>query len=246
MNLLLLQPSQLINAEFAELSPRQITHLTNIIKAQHGQTLKIGIVGGNIGRGTLDTSSATWRIAITALDTPAPPRLPVTLILALPRPQMIKRIMQTVATMGVDCVYLVETERVEKNYWQSPKVTSESLHQYLLLGAEQGIDTRLPRVIKVKYFKEFVQSTLPQLREQKISLFAHPQANQSAPPLDTQRASVVAIGPEGGFTEDEVALFEAEGFAGFSLGERILKVETAVPVILTHLYPPSASASHSH
>ena len=236
MNLLLLHPKQLLDKQTAVLSDRQAEHLAKVLKAQHGQILKVGVLNGNIGRGTLDTSSQPWRLCIQSLDTPPPSRLPVTLLLALPRPQMIKRIMQTAATMGVEQVYLLQTERVEKSFWQSPNVTESSLEQHLILGAEQGVDTHLPTLHRAPRFWQFIDSTLPEISEQKTCLFAHPETEQTAPQLRQHEPSLVAIGPEGGFTDKETDILRQFGFSGFHLGQRILKVETAVPVVLTQLY----------
>ena len=46
---------------------------------------------------------------------------------------------------------------------------------------------------------------------------------------------LLAIGPEGGWTDDEVELLEERGFRRVSLGPRILRTETAVVVMLARL-----------
>ena len=61
-------------------------------------------------------------------------------------------------------------------------------------------------------------------------LLAHPGATSSSA-RQPKPPAVVAIGPEGGWVPFEVELLEAHGFRPFSLGPRILRVETAVPYV---------------
>jgi len=163
MNLILLQQQQFVSSDRALLTDRQINHLKKVIKVHNGGILKVGQEGGFIGQGRIDTTSSPWAVDIISLDIPPPPRLPVDLVLALPRPQMIKRIVQTVATMGVNKVFLIQTERVEKSFWQSPSITTEALQENIQLGLEQGVDTHAPELEKHPKFFSFVKNVLPNL-----------------------------------------------------------------------------------
>ena len=46
---------------------------------------------------------------------------------------------------------------------------------------------------------------------------------------------LLAVGPEGGWTDEEVALLEEHGFARYSLGSRILRTDTATVALLAQL-----------
>ena len=48
--------------------------------------------------------------------------------------------------------------------------------------------------------------------------------------------AVIAIGPEGGWVDDEVRLFQQSGFTQVGLGPRILRTDVAVPVLLGQLH----------
>jgi 16S rRNA U1498 N3-methylase RsmE len=107
--------------------------------------------------------------------------LPLTLLLALPRPKMLKRILQTVATMGVERLVLMNSYRVEKSFWDSPFLQPQAIEDELTLGLEQGKDTVLPQVILEKRFKPFVEDRLPALSANSLRLVAHPIAETMLP-----------------------------------------------------------------
>jgi RsmE family RNA methyltransferase len=143
--------------------------------------------------------------------------------MALPRPKMLKRCIETIATLGVKELWLINSYRVDKSYWSTPLLHPERLHEHLLLGLEQSGDTRLPRVEVRKRFKPFVEDELPTLAHNTRALVAHPY---NAAPC-----------PEGGFIAYEVEKLEQAGLQAIHLGPRILRVETAVPVLLSRLFP---------
>jgi RsmE family RNA methyltransferase len=158
------------------------------------------------------------------------------MLLALPRPKMLKRTLQTIATMGVKHLYLINSYRVEKSYWQTPYLQPDAIEEELLLGLEQGVDTLLPRVHLRQRFKPFVEDELPALIAGKQALLAHPADDAMVCPRSTSVETVVALGPEGGFIPYEITKLKDAGFTPVTLGTRILRVETAVPVILAKLF----------
>lgn len=238
MNLLILEDEQMIDEQHASLSPRQLLHLHKVLKAKPFDTLNIGRLNGNIGRGRIiELSKDNAILSFTELATPPPKPLPLTLLLALPRPQMLKRILQTVATMGVDKLVLMQTSKVEKSFWQTPVLSPASIYEHLLLGLEQAKATHLTTVIKAPRFRPFLEDQLPQLMHAKRGLVVHPGQYPMLSAVDSGKQWVAAIGPEGGFIDKEVASFVSHGFDALQLGERILKVETAVTVISARLFP---------
>lgn len=118
MNLLLLAPEDIhsnngVNPT-AEVSGRQAQHLLQTNKVIVGDTIKAGIVNGQMGTATV-THIEDQRISLALnLHSQPPAPLPLTLIMALPRPKMLKRTLQTIATMGVKRLYFINSYRVEK------------------------------------------------------------------------------------------------------------------------------------
>lgn len=236
MNLLLLEDRDFTSDRQVLISGRRHIHLTSILKVASGSRLQIGRLDGFMGFGrVVAVEEDATRIEIEHLDTPPPPTLPLTLILGLPRPKMLQRTLQTIATMGVQELCLIQTHRVEKSFWQTPLLRPEAVHEQLLLGLEQGKATQLPRVEYHRHFRTFIEDRLPQLCQSTRRLIAHPGALHAPSAAPTQ-ATVLAVGPEGGFLDGEVAAFTARDFLPVHLGPRILRVETAIPVLLAKLF----------
>ena len=235
MNLLLLEQQHFIDERHAELDQRQLRHVLEIHQASEGDELRVGLLNGNVGKGVITHLSSEKMHLEVELDTPPPPALPLTVLLALPRPKMLKRSLQHLTALGVKKIVLMNSYRVEKSFWQSPWLSPEKVREQLILGLEQARDTVMPEVILEKRFKPFVEDRLPALVEGKLGLVAHPIGGESCP-HQISRPAVLAIGPEGGFIEYEVDKLEQAGFQRIHLGPRILRVETAVTAIVSKLY----------
>ncbi|GHC16355.1 ribosomal RNA small subunit methyltransferase E [Kushneria pakistanensis] len=239
MNLLLLAPDDLVAPDRACIhDSRRLKHLHEVHRAACGETLIVGMTNAGIGRArllTLEKDQAVFEIL--HLDDAPPPALPVHVLLALPRPRMLARSLENIATMGVKRLTLLHTARVEKSYWQSPELQPERIEAHLRLGLEQARDTVLPTVDLQPRFKPFVEDQLPAALAGQRALLAHPGIGESCPrglPMD--QPVTLAIGPEGGFIPFEVEMLQAMGFEGIHLGERILRVETAVVSLLSRLF----------
>ncbi|QVM96405.1 MULTISPECIES: 16S rRNA (uracil(1498)-N(3))-methyltransferase [unclassified Pseudomonas] len=235
MNLLLLEEADFIAADRVVLADRRFTHMQEIHRVAVGDSLRVGRIGGLMGQAEvlrLEGHEAELKVSF---DQPPPAKLPLTLVLALPRPKMLRRVFQTVATMGVPKVILVNSYRVEKSFWQTPFLESEAIREQLILGLEQTRDTVLPEVIIEKRFKPFVEDRLPAISAGTLGLVGHP--GQYPPcPRGLNEPVTLAIGPEGGWIPYEIDLLGKAGLAPVQLGERILRVETAVTALLARLF----------
>ncbi|MCB4796024.1 16S rRNA (uracil(1498)-N(3))-methyltransferase [Pseudomonas sp. NP21570] len=235
MNLLLLDTADFIADDRVLLRDRRLTHLQQVHRAEAGEQLRVGRVGGNMGSGQLLRLDAHEAELQVSFDQPPPAKLPVTLLLALPRPKMLRRVLQTVAAMGVPRLVLLNSYRVEKSFWQTPFLEPAAIHEQLILGLEQARDTVLPEVIIEKRFKPFVEDRLPQLAADTLGLVGHPGDFPHCPRAVTQPVTL-AIGPEGGWIPYEVDKLADAGLRPVQLGERILRVETAVSALLARLF----------
>ncbi len=235
MNLVLLFQKDFINDDQVRLTDRRLTHIQTVHNANVGDTLTVGLVNGNMGSGKITAISNSEVLMAVHLDIPPPPSLSLTLIIALPRPKMLKRILQTCATMGAKRIILINSYRVEKSYWQTPLLNDENIREYLTLGLEQAKDTVMPEVILEKRFKPFVEDQLPDICKNNLALVAHPNSEHSCPKSINEECTLV-IGPEGGFIPYEVDKLNQAGCKSIHIGSRILRVETAVPVLLSKLF----------
>ncbi|WP_374441665.1 16S rRNA (uracil(1498)-N(3))-methyltransferase [Pseudomonas panipatensis] len=235
MNLLLLDDADFVAADRVILRDRRLTHLHDVHRAENGDSLRVGRLGGLMGEGRLLRLEREVAEIQVSFDQPPPAKLPLTLLLALPRPKMLRRVLQTVAAMGVPRLVLLNSYRVEKSFWQTPFLEPAAIHEQLILGLEQARDTLLPEVIIEKRFKPFVEDRLPAMAAGSLGLIGHPGPWPECPRA-VQQAVTLAIGPEGGWIPYEIDKLREAGLAPVQLGERILRVETAVTALLARLF----------
>ncbi|WP_405122466.1 16S rRNA (uracil(1498)-N(3))-methyltransferase [Pseudomonas sp. M20] len=235
MNLLLLEEADFIAADRVVLRDRRLTHMQEVHRSEVGDSLRVGRIDGLMGSAELLRLEAGEAELRVNLDQPPPAKLPLTLVLALPRPKMLRRVFQTVATMGVSKVILVNSYRVEKSFWQTPFLEPAAIRENLILGLEQARDTVLPEIIIEKRFKPFVEDRLPAITEGTLGLVGHP-GNYPPCPRALSEPVTLAIGPEGGWIPYEIDLLAKSGLQPVQLGERILRVETAVTALLARLF----------
>ncbi|WAH58418.1 16S rRNA (uracil(1498)-N(3))-methyltransferase [Pseudomonas silvicola] len=235
MNLLLLEEADFIAADRVVLRDRRLVHMQEVHGVAVGDSLRVGRIGGLMGRAEVVRLEPREAELQVVLDQAPPAKLPLTLVLALPRPKMLRRVFQTIATMGVAKVILVNSYRVEKSFWQTPFLQAEAIRENLVLGLEQARDTVLPEIIIEKRFKPFVEDRLPAITDGTLGLVGHP-GDYPPCPRALQEPVTLAIGPEGGWIPYEVDLLAKAGLSPVQLGERILRVETAVTALLARLF----------
>lgn len=236
MNLLLLEPHELAQHE-ATLAGRRAEHLVQVLKVEPGDTVRVGVVGDKLGSGrVVAIDGETVRLTVELEREPACD-LHIELILALPRPIMLQRILKQATVLGVRRFHLIRSRRVEKSFFQSPVLAPDKIHALLLEGMEQAMDTWLPEVTIHHHFKPFVEDILPTLGGQ--GLIAHPEAGgiMAEVPVTGEPGQrlLLAIGPEGGWSDYEVQRFREAGFLGMTMGNRILHVDTAVVSLLAQM-----------
>jgi len=235
MNLLLLDEKDFIGPDKAVVSGRRFDHIKRVLKVQTGACLSCGVVNGKMGTACLTSFKADCIEMEVTLDAAPPKPLPLALVLALPRPKMFKRIMESVTSLGVKEIYLINSWRVEKSFWKSPVLEKTSVERYFRLGLEQAKDTMMPVLYKRRFFAKFVKEELPVIGQDSLCLTAHPKTSNMCPASVNKRTTLV-IGPEGGFIDLEVKTLEEAGFETSSIGDRILKVETVTTYLISRLF----------
>lgn len=229
MNIILLdqQPS---TEEWGIYEPRQVEHIQKQLKSEVGDTLKVGVLNGKKYL-TQIMQIQDDQIKVKPIQEEiVPKKLPIHLVVALPRPRVLRRLIMDSVTMGVEKITLLQSNRVEKSYWQTPLL--QQIDEFIQLGLEQAGDTIVPKVDIQKRFKPFVEDILPTLISENCPAYvAHPYVDKILS-QNEQQACTVIIGPEGGFIPYEIDLFIKNGCQTFTLGNRILRTETAISYIL--------------
>ena len=233
MNIILAEEGEVVDRSLT-VTDQRAEHIVKVLHKEIGDQLRVGLIDGLQGYGTLTAVhkkypfSATLNLQLTEPPGPLPP---LDLILALPRPIMLKRILSQVTALGVGTIHLINANRVEKSFWEAGVLQPEEYRPHLLHGLEQAVDTRLPKIELHPKFKPFVEDVCPALvTEYRHLVLADPAGEQPLAHVVGGKAGrvLLAVGPEGGWVEYEVQKFREQGFHCCSLGPRILKVDTAV------------------
>jgi len=222
MNRILYHKNELANDQLLLTDARAI-HIIQVLKPELGATLRTGEINGPLSTGKVRVlANQKVMLEIIALETPKRPSLD--LLLALPRPKVLKRLLPQIAALGVDHLYLTNAERVEKYYFDTHVLLDDFLHKALLEGLQQSGDTCLPKVEIVRQLPAFLDETaLPENR-----WLLHPYATQNLLEVETLPGRrLLAIGPEGGWREAELTQFSELGFYQVSLFKPILRSDTA-------------------
>lgn len=243
MNLLLFDADELAPAAAGatielRADDRRARHLREVLRARPGQSVRAGVVRGPTGRAELLADQGALRLSLI-LDGPVSPRPPVALILAVPRPKALTRVLESAAAIGVARIDLVNAWRVDRSYFHSPRLAPDQLAAALRTGCEQGATTWVPDIavhpLLMPFLHEGAAARWPAAAHRIV---AHPRAEspiESAIPPGAAAPIEVAIGPEGGWIDRELASFAELDFRPVSLGRAVLRVESAVAAVLAQI-----------
>ena len=243
MNRILFEKDEIVDG-IATFGGERAEHVMNVLHGEVGQILKTGEIGGFIGTGVITgitcppSSVSSPEITVACSHDKRSLRPWVDLILAPPRPRVMKRLLPQLATMGVGRIFLVGAKNVEKDFWGATLLKPENYRPLLTDGLMQAGTSILPTLETRRNFRKFVKEELDTLWPEAKRIVAHPyDGNRTIeqPERSNNRAILLAVGPEGGWTDEEVTLLEEHGFARYSLGSRILRTDTATIALLAQL-----------
>ncbi len=238
MNIIILTEKDQIKKNIFKISGDRLQHITNILKSEANDILEVGLLNGPLGKAEIiEIDKVHVKLKIVKLIGADNFEPQVDIICALPRPQSLKKVLSTVATMGVKNLYLIRSEKVEKSYFHSRLLEKENYKKYLIEGLSQGKRTQLPSVTVHKRFKHFIENHFSAENNEQIKLLAHTTEDVYLNKLKVEknRHYVIAIGPEGGWNDFEIQFMIKNGFQEFKLSKNVLRVETAVTAALAQL-----------
>ena len=227
MNRILFDPSEIASDGRVMLRDFRAEHIRSVLKASPGKVLKTGVVNGLCGVSTvLEISESGVFLETSHADESPEPWFDM--ILAAPRPLVLKRLWPQLTALGAGRIFLVKAGKVEKFYFSSQWVREESVKPLLIEGAVQAGLTHIPDFEIRMNFMRFMSDEFDSLFPECLPLLAHPGPLKLLEQNNNRnRRPLIAVGPEGGWTEDELGMFLEHGFKIFSLGERILRSDTA-------------------
>jgi 16S rRNA (uracil1498-N3)-methyltransferase len=222
VNLVLFEPAE-IDAPLSRLDPRAV-HILKVLRRKEGDPFDAGIVNGSRGKGTISKIGPEELVfRFTAFADP-PGLDPIHLVVALPRPQTARKILNEATSLGVASIQFFQSERGEPSYATSSLWTTPEWRRHLIEGAAQAFDTRIPEVVHCPGLDELV-AALP-AGSARIALDNYEASRRMAP--SAVRPLALAFGPERGWSAAERDVLRRNGFELAHLGERVLRTETAL------------------
>lgn len=200
--------------------------------------MRVGLLNGPLGDGIIDRIEAESVWLRCSFNDDLPPRPKIDLLLAMPRPKVMKRLWAQLAALGVGKVVLLRADKVERYYFDSHVIEPRFYIQRLIEGLQQACCTHLPDISIQPRFKPFVEDDLDAQFGDHLKLLADPSGARrlsSFFPVLANRRIALAVGPEGGWTPYERNLLQEHGYELFGLGPRVLRTDTVCVGLLTML-----------
>lgn len=247
MNIILFHPEELQKP--LPLTDRRAQHILQVLKKKKDDSCKAGIINESVGQLIISNVTAENLHVKYQAQSPALPLNPIILLLGFPRPIQARRVFKDLATLGIEKIMLTGTDLGEKSYRESNFFKHEEYQNYLAEGAEQAGNSMIPRVDRFWSLEKALETL--RLQKSGARLLLHPDTKtvklgsvavkldrdrekvQSdtlhSPPymISTTHPLILAIGSERGWTDVEFNKLTLAGFLPVSLGDRILKTETA-------------------
>ncbi len=236
MNLVLVEPGELDPSGDVTLEDPRAAHLLCVLRVAAGSTVRVGLLDGPVGSATV-TAVAAWRVVLRChFDGAVPPPPRLDLLLALPRPKVMRRLWAQIAALGVGRIILTNAARVERNYFDTHVLAPACYRPLLVEGLQQARDTRLPVVSIHRQFRPLIEDHVAAHYGDAVRLTADPAGPARIAPAVAgcgDRRVLLAVGPEGGWTAFERSLLERHGFDTIGMGPRTLRVDTACIALLS-------------
>ena len=240
MNIILFEPHE-ITKPLPRRDERTV-HLLKILRKKSGDTFEAGILGDKLGTGRIESVKLDGSLIFSLdLKEEAPPRNPLRMAVGFPRPIQIRRILRDLSSLGILAVDLVGTELGEKSYRDTKLLSDGGAQSSLIEGAVQAGDTRIPQLSSYDSIEEWLlerpwdkykDSGYTSFRMSPLLIAADNVRPEGAlVNLSTMGQSIVlAVGSERGWSDEERGKLEKAGFLRLSLGDRVLRTETACVV----------------
>ncbi len=235
MNSFLIYPEELVEQSIARVPMARLQSREDRDGFYEGAEIRYAVLNGKIGTALVRKVTTLEIEIVLKIQLNPPTRGKTYLVVAVPRPQTVKKVLQLAGSTDVSEVHFLRTSTVTKSYLQSNTLLNENINASLYEALEQVHDSVPPKVAVHNDYREFCSQVLPRLTIGAVNLMAE-NASDPLPAnftLDYALQPVVlAVGPESGWAEREYVDFTGRGFMPFSLGPRILRVETALALSL--------------
>jgi 16S rRNA (uracil1498-N3)-methyltransferase len=229
----------------ASLTGDQAVHLARVLRAEPGQIYDV-VANGFLHRAEI-TSVTEHEVLFTLheeLESDA--ALPLHLLLAIFKFDHMEWAIEKATELGIARITPILARRTEKHLAQAAAKRVERWRRIALESSKQSRRTDIPEITVPLPLKSALESETTPTRillsetEQTQTLTAALENSPHKSPASTSITHALAIGPEGGWTPEEITLFTHHHWQPVTLGPRILRAETAaiaaIAIASTHLF----------
>ena len=244
MNLLLLDQKVPV-LSLAKEDPRAV-HLRSVLGVKIGDEIDLALKNGPRGKGKVSVLSDQRIDLVIRWLAPHPCDLfPVHLVVGFARPQTCRKILEQASALGVERVSFFQAEKGDPSYPKSRLWTTEEWAERIDRGVEQAFASFVPAC---DLHPSLTDALSPLRRESSLRIAM--DNYEAARPLVAKdeiddRPIALALGPERGWSGKERDLLRSQRFDMRHLGQRVLRLETAVvaslAVLLTSYWPDTGS-----
>lgn len=198
-------------------------HLLGTVGLRIGATFHVGIEDGLRGIATVTACAPSLRFSVEWEKAPQR-RLPLSVLVGLPRPQTARKVLHDLASLGASDLRFFTPQKGDPAYAASSLWRDGEWREHLRKGAEQACSALLPRVA----VHESLEAAVAALPPGGLRVALDPYEAEG--PLTPERGgaeAVLAVGPERGWSDAERRTLRAAGFRLLHMGDRVLRVEAA-------------------
>lgn len=238
MNLIILQPSEVDAQQCVVLTDDRARHICKVLKAEIGKELRVGLLNGPLGIGVVQSLEKNRVELSCSFESATPPQPKIDLLLAMPRPKVLKRMWAQLSALGVGRIVLLRAEKVERYYFDSHVIEPDFYNKLLIEGLQQARCTHLPEVQIEPLFKPYIEDRFESYFSNHWKILADPSGQKRLrdfQPLEKKGRVLLAIGPEGGWTPYELKMLKERDLELIGMGDRILRTDTATMGLLSIL-----------
>ncbi len=211
------------SGDAAALTGRNATHLARVLRARVGQQFDISL-RDRIRRGTI-TSVAEDRVEFSlGEDSPSAAITPITLYLAVFKFDRFEWAVEKCTELGVARIIPTIARRTEPHLASSAPKRTERWRRIALEAAQQSRRLSPPEIAEPIKLKPAIEA---QHGLRIVLAESEPETSLRDLIEGREEPVALAIGPEGGWAEEELVLFDTAGWLRASLGPTILRAETA-------------------
>ncbi len=198
-------------------------HICNVLKLAEGDSFRAGVINGKKGLAEIITLTEKRMILRTDFREDGCRFIPIDILIGHPRPPAAGRIIKDCTSFTVRSISFFNAVNSEKSYMQSSLWKKDEYKKALLEGAEQGGHCFIPELKLYSSLDDYFRKN----DTEGFVKICFDKAGGITNNNPERGRTLAAIGPERGWVDSEIDLLKSNGFQFLSLGDTILRTETA-------------------